>query len=427
MLLAYSISPVRGSEYSVGWNYVTQMSKYCDLTVLYGLAGPHMGDLEEVEQHLRETGEIANARFVGIKPSLLARLLNSPNRRGFWVYSFYMAYAIWHWQAARKAKLLLADGQFDVVHYLCPIGYREPGFLWQFDMPYVWGPVGGMVSTKLLKGSSRSYSSIFKTRLKNFANVIQLRLSWRVAKAVERANVLVAATSENAEIIKDQFGRNAQVIPENAIPAHWIPLQIEGSKASTASQIRLIWVGSLDTRKAPDLLIDALTRLTSRDWQIDIVGDGPQREIVQSKIDAAGLSDRVNLRGLVTRSAVIDLFSNSDIHIITSMNEGNPTVIWEALALGVPTLSLAHCGMRDTLCESCGVLVPVSDFHQTSEAIAEELDRLIMNLEALAIKKAGAIECAQKHLWEQRAQTWLQTYNEAIENHKSKKSRPNVD
>jgi glycosyltransferase involved in cell wall biosynthesis len=422
LLLAYSISPVRGSEYSVGWNYVTEMSKYCDLTVLYGLAGPHMGDLEEVEQYLKVNGEIPNVNFIAIKPSFLARFLNSPNRRGFWVYSFYMAYTVWHRQAALKAKLLLASEEFNVVHYLCPIGYREPGFFWQFDMPYVWGPIGGMVPTKHLKGSSRSYASIGKTRLKNLANSIQLRLSGRVSKAFARTNVLVAATSENAALIKAHFGRDAQVIPENAIPSQWISLQDVTKKAKLRSPVKLIWVGSLDARKAPDLLIDALARIPSKEWFLEIIGDGPMRQIVQSRIVAAGLSDRVNLRGLITRSTVLDLMSNSDIHIITSMNEGNPTVIWEALALGVPTLSVAHCGMRDTLCESCGVLVPVSDFDQTSRAIADELGRLIKDPEALAIKKAGASVCAQKHLWEPRAETWLQKYREAIENYKSKKA-----
>lgn len=421
LILAYSISPVRGSEYSVGWNYVTEMSKYCDLTVLYGLAGPHMGDLEEMENYLKENGEIPNVQFVGIKPSFLARFLNSPNRRGFWVYSFYMAYTVWHRQAARKAKILLANEEFSVVHYLCPIGYREPGYLWQFDMPYVWGPVGGMVPTRHLKGSSRSSVSIGKTRLKNLANAIQLRFSRRVAKAFAHTDVLVAATSENAEVIKNRFGREAQVIPENAIPVQLISSAGVISQAKLGSPVKLIWVGSLDARKAPDLLIDALARVSSKEWCIEIIGDGPLMHSVKSQIIAAGLSDRVNLRGLIPRGEVLDLMLHSDIHIITSMNEANTTVIWEALASGIPTISVAHCGMRDTICESCGVLVPVSDFLQTSESIAGELLRLITDPEALAIKKGGAIVCAQKHLWEQRAETWLQKYHEAIENHKSKK------
>ena len=417
LLLAYSISPFRGSEFSVGWNHVTYMSQFCDLTVLYGLAGPHMGDLEDVENYLRQNGEIPNVRFVAIRPPFIARLLNSPNRNGFMVYSFYMAYKVWHRAAAQKAQSLLANEPFDLVHYLCPIGYREPGFLWQFDRPYVWGPIGGMVPTRQLKGAPRSSASIWKTRLKNLTNAIQLRLSRRVAKALGRADVLVAATNENAEMIKTRFARDAKVVPENAIPDDWMPSEGADGQVAAGSHIRLVWVGSLDARKSPDLLIDALKRVPTEGWHLDIVGEGPLRDSLKCMISDAGLTEKVTLNGQISRSEVHNLMSRADLHIITSMNEANTTVVWEAMGSGVPTLSLEHSGMRDTLCDACGVLIPMSDYQKTCNAIASEIDRLICDPEELARKKAGALACAEAHLWSQRARTWLHIYDEAIVSH----------
>ena len=43
LVLAYMLSPYKGSEFSVAWNYVTEMSKDNNLTVLYGISGKHMG------------------------------------------------------------------------------------------------------------------------------------------------------------------------------------------------------------------------------------------------------------------------------------------------------------------------------------------------------------------------------------------------
>ena len=54
LVLAYAISPTRGSEYSVAWNYVTRMSKYHKLTVLYGCSGSHIGDCKEMEKYIVE-------------------------------------------------------------------------------------------------------------------------------------------------------------------------------------------------------------------------------------------------------------------------------------------------------------------------------------------------------------------------------------
>lgn len=45
LVLAYLLSPSKGSEYSVAWNYVTHMSKKNNLTVLYGASGNQMGGL----------------------------------------------------------------------------------------------------------------------------------------------------------------------------------------------------------------------------------------------------------------------------------------------------------------------------------------------------------------------------------------------
>ena len=39
LVLAAFISPTKGSEYSVAWNYVKHMSKYNNLTVVYGASG----------------------------------------------------------------------------------------------------------------------------------------------------------------------------------------------------------------------------------------------------------------------------------------------------------------------------------------------------------------------------------------------------
>jgi len=91
LVLAYSISPVRGSEYSVGWNYVKEMSLTNDLIVLYGLAGDHMGDVSEVEDSVL-CQNMPNVQFIAVRPSLITNFLNRLNRKGILVYTFYFAY-----------------------------------------------------------------------------------------------------------------------------------------------------------------------------------------------------------------------------------------------------------------------------------------------------------------------------------------------
>ena len=63
LILAYAISPTRGSEYSVAWNYISEMSKDNELVVLYGASGLHMGDVEEMEKYISNTS-VKNLSFI---------------------------------------------------------------------------------------------------------------------------------------------------------------------------------------------------------------------------------------------------------------------------------------------------------------------------------------------------------------------------
>lgn len=95
LLLAYMVSPTKGSEYSVAWNYIVHMSKRNRLTVLCGATGDHMGDLDEIET-MRSTEGLENVEFVPIRPDKRTELLNRLNRKGILPYTFYLAYRRWH-------------------------------------------------------------------------------------------------------------------------------------------------------------------------------------------------------------------------------------------------------------------------------------------------------------------------------------------
>lgn len=420
LLLAYSISPVRGSEYAVGWNHVTHLADFCDLTVLYGLAGPHMGDLEEIEDYIRTYGEIANVRFVPIRPNRLARLLNAPNRAGRLIYTFYLAYRVWHWQAARAAREIIASEQIDLVHYLCPIGYRETSYLWSLNKPFIWGPIGGLAPTLHLKGAPRPWKALAKVKLKNIANRLNMVLSYRVPRALSRADTIVAATSENGRMLNARFGVTPLLLQENAIPDDAV--RERASLGVTLNRpVRLIWIGRLDWNKSPDLLLDALAKADSRNWTLDLIGGGLLLAQTQARAVELGLANQITIHGQISRAEVQQRLREADLHIITSMGEANTTVIWEAMAAAVPTLTLDHCGMHDVVCDACGVRVAPTDYVGTRNRLAAEIDALLNDRRKLAALVDGVMICREQYLWSKRSQLWLNIYQSAIERAQGKR------
>lgn len=83
LVLAYQLSPTKGSEYSVAWNYVQRMSKYHHLTVIYGVSGTHLGDCSEMKNYIKEKGGIHNVVFIDVQPNKWVNLLNWCNRHNF--------------------------------------------------------------------------------------------------------------------------------------------------------------------------------------------------------------------------------------------------------------------------------------------------------------------------------------------------------
>ena len=85
------------------------------------------------------------------------------------------------------------------------------------------------------------------------------------------------------------------------------------------------------------------------------------------------------------------------------MSEGNPTTIWEAMSYGVPTMSFDHCGMHDTICDRCGIRIPIAKhYEECVSAVAIEINKLLEHPERFQQLAEGTIECAYHYKWSER-------------------------
>lgn len=419
LVLAYSISPVRGSEYAVGWNYVRHMARDHDLVVLYGLAGDHMGDVEEM------AGVPADAfggrvTFVPVLPDRRAQLANHLNRTGHVPFSFYVAYRYWHLGALAAARRIIAERPIDVVHYLCPIGFREPGYLWKLGKPYIWGPVGGIAARPVRAFRDLGFAEGLKTIVRNTVNAVQFRAP-RVRTGIRKADILLAATSENADAIERVYGRKAIVVPENAIdPGPEAAPDAMADTPASPGPLRLVWTGTLETRKAITILLRALARLDAPGrWTLDVVGDGPLMAASRAEAAALGVDGAITWHGKVPRTTAVALMAAADLHVLTSLAEANTTVLWEAMGAGVPTMAIDHCGMHDSICDACGIRIPLGGIEPMATSFAAAIGRLIDDRAALARLSDGARGCAIEHGWERRTAFWRDIYDRAIAVHET--------
>lgn len=115
-----------------------------------------------------------------------------------------------------------------------------------------------------------------------------------------------------------------------------------------------------------------------------IVGDGPMRASLQAQVDQAGLGDSVWLPG--ARNDIAELMQTFSVFALSSIAEGTPVTLLEAMASGLPVVSTAVGGIPALVGDGeTGTLVPPS----SPQALAEALAAYVVD-EALARRHGEA-------------------------------------
>jgi glycosyltransferase involved in cell wall biosynthesis len=132
-------------------------------------------------------------------------------------------------------------------------------------------------------------------------------------------------------------------------------------------------VGRLDEQKAPRDFVAAFARIERDDVLGVWVGDGPLRPVVERDIRDRGLEDRIVLLG--HRRDVPDLLPGFDVFALSSLYEGVPCAVVEAMRCGVPVVATAVNGVHEVVVPGrSGLLVPPRDPRALARALGALLE-----------------------------------------------------
>lgn len=114
----------------------------------------------------------------------------------------------------------------------------------------------------------------------------------------------------------------------------------------TAGRLRLGAVGRLSEEKGFDLLIRAVERLLDEGLELElaIAGEGDQEDALRAQIAASPHAEHLELLGF--RSDTLALFDSFDLFVLSSLREGLPNVVLEAMSMELPILATRSGGME---------------------------------------------------------------------------------
>jgi colanic acid/amylovoran biosynthesis glycosyltransferase len=120
---------------------------------------------------------------------------------------------------------------------------------------------------------------------------------------------------------------------------------------------RLLFVGRLVPAKGVPFLLETIAQVDN--VILDIAGDGPQRELLETKAELLGISNRVRFLGYQSQVQVRELLRDADVFVLGSFAEGLPVVLMEAMAAGVPVVATWIAGIPELVEDGHnGFLVP---------------------------------------------------------------------
>lgn len=402
LLVAYACRPGAGSEAGVGWNRALETARHCDTWVIC----EQQWSEAPIRAHLEAEGPVRGLTFVFVPKSRFERAIT---RFGF---LYYAAYNGWQRRAARIGRRLHDDIGFDLIHQATLCSYREPGYLWALDVPFVWGPVGGTQNVPWRFLASLGPLAAIREGARSVTNILQLHYGRRIRRAARRAAVVLAANST----VQRDLRRAIRIAPrrmlETGLPAR------PGRARSGASGrgLRILWAGDLKPFKALPLLLHGLALLPSHvTFDLRVLGEGPSKRTWRRLAESLGLASRIEWLGRTSHEDALALGHWADVLVFTSLRDTSGNVVLEALQAGAAVICLDHQGVRNIVDESCGIRVRVSTPSRVASDIAKALTDLQQSPDELASLSRGALDRAGRYLWSTQVAHTMAVYRSVLQ------------
>lgn len=400
LINAYACSPGMGSEPGMAWNWVSNLAKFCELYII--TEGEFREKIEEVVPTL-EQGKNMHFYYNLVSEEIRKMCWN----QGDW--RFYKYYREWQWKTYLMAKEICSSEHIDVLHQLNMIGFREPGYLWKLSkengVPFVWGPVDAKDKFPVAYLDGASIKTKLFMRLKNFLTGIQLRYSGRVLKAAHQASVVFSASSNSQRSFKKYMRIDSPLLNETGCYVQEHPVTDKSKKET----FDVLWVGKMDFRKQLALALQTMTSIGNNKFRLHIVGGGDSA-FYQQMAEGLGIADQCVWHGAVSHDEVQKLMQASDVFFFTSVAEGTPHVVLEAIGNNLPVVCFDTCGQGDAVNDKVGRKVNLSNPAQSAADFAKLLNDLEHDRTLL---KQLSENCKQRQTelsWEEKARTMVEWY-----------------
>lgn len=406
LLIAEAANPEWASVPLIGWSLSRALAKVADVHLV-----THVRNRDAIlRAGLTEGSDFTSIDNESVAAPLfrLSSILRGGTAKAWTTGTALSALAYYSFELElwRTFQNRLADREFDLVHRITPLSPTSPSTiakrLANLGVPFVIGPLNGGVPWP------RQFSDRQRAEREWLSHVRWLYKLLPAYRSTRRYSAAIIAGSRYTYGEMPEWAKAKCVyIPENGID-----LDSRVREPHTGC-LRAAFVGRLVPYKGADMLLKAAADfLRNGELELHIIGDGPQRAILEQMVDALTLRDRVIFHGWLAHAEVQSRLRQCDFMVLPSIREFGGGVVVESMALEVPPIVADYAGPSELVDDTTGIRVPCHDQQNLIEGLRSAIEKIVVFPAILdSLGTAGREKVRKKLTWDAKARQILAIYD----------------
>ena len=277
---------------------------------------------------------------------------------------------------------------FIFAHFTMPAGLVARKWFLKYKTPYV----------VVLHGSDVPGYQPDRFKLIHVPMQVVSRMVWKHAKNV------VAVGQPLKELAQKTWNGKISVIPNGVDLNIFTPADQKQFPDST-SLIKFAYPAQLIPRKGIQYLIQAISLLSEAHKdrvKINIYGTGPYKAELEKMIEGLGLNEQLQLCGLIEKDDMCQTLQSNDMFIMSSLQEGLPLSLLEAMACGLPPIVTRVGDIESVITNNQdGILIQPASQEDIKDALEKVLNTpsLIPEMRDKTIERSHAFSWDK--IWQQ--------------------------
>jgi glycosyltransferase involved in cell wall biosynthesis len=236
---------------------------------------------------------------------------------------------------------------------------------------------------------------------------------WRknIEYVLNTADAIITVSRSNLECIRKlDVDTPVHVIPNGFKEDLFCPKEMSECRRVLGLPLDrkiILTVGIYEEVKGQKYLVEAVSKIIrdKKDILCVMIGFGTQRHALEKQIRSLGLEEHIMLAGKKPHNEIPLWINACDFFVLPSLNEGNPTVLFETLGCGKPFVGTKVGGVPEILTsEVYGLLVNPADAEDLKVKILMALDR--------TWDREAILAYAEQFTWENNAKKIREVYNQ---------------